>query len=687
VSETPQERDGQGSPGADTGTASQVSRVLPKALKLSSRKGMGLVDTLRPIVERSIASSARHDPNRLVEALRPVVGPGVRRWISDSFRALLQGINRIVYSLTTFRGWKWRFEAMRTGRTFAEVMRRHTSTWPVQQVLLIHRKTGLLLSEVRSPVFRAQDGDMVSGMLTAIQDFVHDSFAAGSDAEGELETIEMGDMTVWIEQGPAATIAAVIDGKAPPNLRPAFEDALTRIHSRLDRELHEFGGDTAPFERSHPYLEACLDLQSGEHEMRILPLTWLILLGPLAWLAVWGFDAGRRTYLWNSYVDTLKEQPGIVVTDVGRAEGKFYLTGLRDAMASDPAAILAGSGLDPDDVTMHWEPYQAMAPEFIKARIRAALDPPASVALEIKDGVLYVSGTASRAWIAEATALLRGFTRTLDVNTKELRDEFADRAAGWDKYLTALTLTPGIVVLGHGTRDGKFTVSGLRDPLARDPSDILVGSGLDPDDVLADWKPYRALHADIVLARTRQVLAPPDTVDLSVQEGVLDISGQASHAWVTRVSTLAAALPGVAKVVTAGLVDVDVAAFGEAREAVDGEVFRFLKDSPDLWPGQKKRVEDLVENVRELSRLGRRIDRHFAVEIVGHTTATEDEKTDHQVCRAVAQRVLDVLTMQGLDYGLFSTGTDRTAPLEAATGARATERATYVSLKVLVTDE
>jgi hypothetical protein len=376
-----------------------------------------------------------------------------------------------------------------------------------------------------------------------------------------------------------------------------------------------------------------------------------------------------------------------VVTDVGRAEGKFYLSGLRDAMASDPAAILAGAGLSADDVMMHWEPYQAMAPEFVKARIRAALDPPASVAVEYRDDVLHVSGTAPRAWIAEAKTLLRGFAGTLDVNTKELRDEFADRAAGWDKYLAALALTPGIVVLGHDTRDGKFTVSGLRDPLARDPSDMLVESGLEPEDVIADWKPYRALHADIVLARTQQALAPPDTVDLHMQEGILEISGSAPHAWVTRVSTLAAALPGVAKVVTTGLVDIDVAAFVEAREAVDGEVFRFLKDSPDLWPGQKKRVENLVENVRELSRLGRRIDRHFAVEIVGHTTATEDEKTDHQVCRAVAQRVLDVLTMQGLDYDLFSTGTDRTAPVELENGARPAERATYVSLKVLVTDE
>ena len=51
---------------------------------------------------------------------------------------------------------------------------------------------------------------MVSGMLTAIQDFVQYSFDPQS--EQALNTIHVGDLTVIIEQGPLAVLAGVVRG-------------------------------------------------------------------------------------------------------------------------------------------------------------------------------------------------------------------------------------------------------------------------------------------------------------------------------------------------------------------------------------------------------------------------------------------------------------------------------------------
>jgi len=673
-------------PPAATETASQVGMVLPKAVRLSSRKGFGLADALRPTVERAISASARSDPSRLVDALLPVVGPAFRRWTAEALRNLLQGCNLVVFSLFTFRGWQWRFEALRTGRTFLEVVRRHTSTWPVKQVLLIHRRTGLLLAEVRSPAFTAQDADVVSGMLTAIQDFVHDSFAGGNDAEGQLEAIEMGDMTVWIEQGPLATVAAVIDGKAPPDLRPAFEDTLAKIHAKLGRELEQFSGDTAPFERSHLYLEACMDLRSPDRGMRVLLLTRLILAAPIVLLCLWGFNTARRHYQWVRYVDSLQGHPGIRIIQTGKENGRFTVTGLRDPLAPDPADMLAASGLSPSDVTATWEPYTAVRPDFIVTRARAILDPPSTVILEFNDGVLGLRGLATSRWIAQARASAPGLAGVSALDTQHLRDEYSDRLVRWRTYLHALTTTPGIVVLAEGRRDGRFTLLGLRDPLARDPADVLADSGLQDRDVITVWKPYQALHPDIVLARAKQILSPPHTVDLGYTGTVLNVTGAASHTWVRRAATLADVLPGVAKVNTSQLQDLEVNAFDAAREAVDSEIFRFLGDSPDLWPGQKKRVEDLVANIRTLSRLGQRIDQRFSIEIVGQTTATDQESRDERIGRGLAQRVLDVLTMQDLDPAVFTTRVQRAVP-RAGVEESGADAVSYVTLKVILPED
>ncbi len=86
---------------------------------------------------------------------------------------------------------------------------------------------------------------MVSGMLTAIQDFVRDSFTT---RQGEqLETLQVGELTVWIEQGPQAILAGVIRGNAPQQLREVFQETLERIHLQYGTALKEFSGDAAPF--------------------------------------------------------------------------------------------------------------------------------------------------------------------------------------------------------------------------------------------------------------------------------------------------------------------------------------------------------------------------------------------------------------------------------------------------------
>ena len=71
---------------------------------------------------------------------------------------------------------------------------------------------------------------MVSGMLTAIRDFVQDSFKVGED-EG-LQTLKVGDLSVWIEQGPHALLAVVVRGAAPPSLRTALQQALEAVHAQ-----------------------------------------------------------------------------------------------------------------------------------------------------------------------------------------------------------------------------------------------------------------------------------------------------------------------------------------------------------------------------------------------------------------------------------------------------------------------
>jgi OOP family OmpA-OmpF porin len=114
---------------------------------------------------------------------------------------MVQSLNKTLeYSVST-KGLRWRWEALTTGKKFAEVVLLHTLRYRVAQIFLIHRESGLLLQHVTDDE-DIRDVDLASGMLTAIQDFVRDSF--GADETESLKTMAFGNQTIWIETGPRA---------------------------------------------------------------------------------------------------------------------------------------------------------------------------------------------------------------------------------------------------------------------------------------------------------------------------------------------------------------------------------------------------------------------------------------------------------------------------------------------------
>ncbi|HYG81208.1 MAG TPA: OmpA family protein [Pyrinomonadaceae bacterium] len=386
----------------------EVSRVLPAAVNTRTRQDGELGEALGPTVTKAIERSVRKNPQPLVDAIFPVMGPAIRKAISVALSGMIQSLNQTMAYSFSARGLKWRIEAWRTGKPFAEVVLLHTLLYRVEQVFLIHKETGLLLQHVVAGGAGGADADMVSGMLTAIQDFVHDSFQS---PEGEqLETLEVGDLTVWVEQGPLAVLAGVIRGTAPQDLRPAFQGTLERIHLEFRDRLVEFSGDASEFDPARPLLEDCLRSQVDEGKKAAkrapVPLIAAASLVVIA-LLVWAFFAVRNSRRWNSYVERVKSEPGIVVTETGSRDGKYFIGGLRDPLARDPLSFLPEASVAPEDVTSRWEPFQAMSPEFVLARANKLIGPPETVSLKLSDGALEAEGFATREWIEETRRAAR----------------------------------------------------------------------------------------------------------------------------------------------------------------------------------------------------------------------------------------------------------------------------------------
>src|SRR6185312_8123700 len=218
--------------------------------------------------------------------LHPLMGPAIGKSIGERIDGTFQSLNETLKHSLSWHGLMWRWEAWRTGTSFAAIVLKHTLIYRVEHVFLIHRHTGLLISHVAAPDAVSQDPQLVSSMLAAIQDFIHDSFSGA-------------------EQGLFATLVAVIRGNPPETLHEILGGVITRINADHHDALKDFSGDSAAFPNIEAALAECLELRQQAPRSAPHGARWvvaLLLLGVLGLLGRWEYQRWQNQSEWDEYV-------------------------------------------------------------------------------------------------------------------------------------------------------------------------------------------------------------------------------------------------------------------------------------------------------------------------------------------------------------------------------------------------
>ncbi len=371
----------------------RVKDILPEALARRGKQDKVLTQLLVPTVEEVLESSTKQDPDALAEKMLPMIRRSIRLIVRETFNDLITNLNR---SLDHSLNLNWRLEAWRTGRPFGEIILSRTLVYRVEQVFLIHIETGVLLKQVIIDSEHARDGNLISGMLTAIQDFVRDSFRV---AQGEtLNNFCVGELSVLIEQDEAMLIAAVVRGVVPANLDDDLQRTVSLLHMRFRQELKNFTGDTTAFEDSEGPLKACLTTNFAKPPSRPNFMLWVVLTLIGTFLLIFGASEALRNQNWSQALKALESQGGIVITEAKRGWNSYQLKGLLDPLAEKPSDILASYGIVSKKVSYLWEPYYSLDEAIILKRVQETLMPPSSVSLSLQEGTLKLAGNSPSAW-------------------------------------------------------------------------------------------------------------------------------------------------------------------------------------------------------------------------------------------------------------------------------------------------
>ena len=383
-------------------TPQTLADHLPEAIALRTSRDRQLGRALAPTVETALRESIRRNPREIASAIFPVLGPAIRKAIAETMAGLVRSINRAVEYSLSIQGIKWRIEAWRTGVPYVDVVIKHALVYRVEQVFLIHAETGLLLAHVTAPDLNVPDADLISGMLTAIQDFVRDSFRPGEG--GTLSAFTVGEHTVHVEAGPRALIAAVIRGECPDSVPLRLQHTLEQVHLEYATQLGEFDGEATPFASAAPLLEENLEtVLSNDRATERVAMPWLRWLIPLAVAAVLAIGLATASWLrWRRAVRAMDAEPGFVVVDAFRSWRSWHFRGLKDPLARDPHMVLASIGLGRRTIAAQWKPYLSLDSAIVVMRARQSLAAPAATTMVLFGDTLRVGGTAPMAWVTSA---------------------------------------------------------------------------------------------------------------------------------------------------------------------------------------------------------------------------------------------------------------------------------------------
>ncbi|WP_144394267.1 OmpA family protein [Pleionea sediminis] len=294
----------------------RVAEVLPDAVAKRNAKDDSLSQQFSPLIQSSIDHAVNNNRRQFAQMIYPVIGPAVRKAVASALTEMIAKLNYLLKQSLTLSAVKGRFKAWRLGMSYGEYLILQNLHYQVEQVFLIHQETGLLITSLSSDQVIKKDPDMVSAMLTAISDFISDSFESTS-ADSKLNAIKFGDFTLLIERGPSAVVAIAVRGVVHQDVENQLQEVSEQVHEKYSDALETFNGEAKGFADVEDILESVLIHEEAINE-EDTSVPWFSIIA-LGLLLVWGVVTGVNNAIMESKVSqviaAIGETPGYQVLE------------------------------------------------------------------------------------------------------------------------------------------------------------------------------------------------------------------------------------------------------------------------------------------------------------------------------------------------------------------------------------
>lgn len=389
-----------------------VGKVLTEALHDRQKKDGTVQKVLLPLVESSVEYSVTHHSDRLVTSLYPLIGRLVRKSVGAFLSNFMETTHQLIEHSFTLKGLKWRIKAWQAGVSFTQYVISQTYNYRVEHILLIHQETGLLLKSINLEQESKNDADLISSMLTAINDFVGDSFQTDKDGlKEQLQTISTDNFNLLIKPGPKAIIVAAITGNPPQEVSEQLQVTLEDIHRLYIDEFEQFNGDNTPFNHSENQLRDCLLTEEKISRLTVNKKPWFAWLLVIIMMIFLGGEIQHWYQLkkLTNRIMEIDEQPGIVVRRIEiKTKEDIVLDVMRDPNAVSIEQWFNSHQLLFKNITLKERWYRSLSPKILKRRVEEIMSHYSSLSQQWNDAQLSLSGNIDISKFQMLTAQLAG---------------------------------------------------------------------------------------------------------------------------------------------------------------------------------------------------------------------------------------------------------------------------------------
>ena len=232
--------------------APEIGLAIKEQIRLDQES---IVEAIAPEMGKAITAQIKLERDSMVDALYPVIGSTISRYMAEAIKT----INEKVSNAISVEGIQRKIRSQVQGVSEAELILKESVPFTVQAAFLIHKASGLIISEVQNSESYQLESEMVAGMLTAIRSFVNDCIVQSGEVS-ELNQIEYGDSKIMLEVGGYCYIAVVIKGEPPHSFINKMRQNVSNLILNYGKLIHDFNGDpgTIP-DALHPLIKTLFE--------------------------------------------------------------------------------------------------------------------------------------------------------------------------------------------------------------------------------------------------------------------------------------------------------------------------------------------------------------------------------------------------------------------------------------------